>query len=96
MEEMMARKRYTPEQIVMKLREAERLQGQGLSVAAICKRLKVTDVTFYRWREKYGGKSEDQASDLRDLRLENERLKRIVVEKELEITVLKDVASGKL
>jgi hypothetical protein len=67
-----------------------------MSIAAVCKRLRITDVTFYRWREKYGGKSEDQASELRDLRLENERLKRIVVEKELEITVLRDVAEGKL
>ncbi len=92
----MARKRYTPEQIVIKLREADRLQGQGLSIAAACKRLKITDVTLYRWRQRYGGKSEDQAAEVAELRLLTERLKRIVVEKELEITILKDVAEGKL
>ena len=89
-------KRHSPEQIVVKLREAERLLGRGMTVEAMCKRLKVTDVTYYRWKAQYGGKSEDQASELKELRLENERLKRIVVEKELEITVLKDVAEGKL
>lgn len=92
----MSGKRYTPEQIVVKLRDVERLLGQGLSIAAACKRVKITDVSYYRWRARYGGKSEDQASELKDLRLENERLKRIVVEKELEITVLRDVAEGKL
>ena len=91
----MAQKRYKPEQIVVKLREAERLQGQGLSIAAICKRLGVTDVTYYRWRLQYGALKADEAQRLKALELENSRLKRIVAEKELDILILKDVAEGK-
>ncbi len=91
----MAQKRYSPEQIVMKLREADRLREQGLTVEAVARRLRVTSVTLRRWRERYGALQADEAARLRDLELENERLKRIVVEKELEITVLRDVAKGK-
>jgi uncharacterized protein YjcR len=91
----MAQKRHTPEQIVMKLREAERMHAQGMTIAAICKRLRITDVTLNRWKVKYGAMSENEAARLKALELENERLKRIVAEKELELTILKDVAQGK-
>jgi putative transposase len=91
----MAQKRHTPEQIVMKLREAERLQGQGETVAAVCKRLRITDVTLHRWKVKYGSLKENEAARLKALELENERLKRIVAEKELELTIMRDVAQGK-
>ena len=91
----MAQKRYTPEQIVMLLRQAERLQGEGLSIVALCKRLKITDVTYYRWRTQYGALKADEAQRLKALELENSRLKRIVAEKELDILILKDVAEGK-
>ena len=91
----MAQKRHTPEQIVMKLREAERLQAQGMTIKAICKRLKITDVTLNRWKTKYGALKEDEAARLKELELENERLKRIVAEKELELNIIKDVAKGK-
>ena len=86
----MAQKRYKPEQIVVKLREAERLQGQGMSIQAICKRLGVTDVTYYRWRTQYGALKADEAQRLKALELENSRLKRLVAEKELDILILKD------
>ena len=87
-------KRYTPEQIVTKLREAERMQGQGQTVAQVCKKLKVSEQTFYRWRTKYGAMSEDEAQRLKALEAENARLKRIVAEQALDISMLKDLQSG--
>jgi len=90
----MAQKRYTPEQIVMKLREAERLQAQGLTVQAVCKRLRISDVTLHRWRTKYGAMKKDEAAKLKALETENRQLKRLVAEKELELMILKDVAEG--
>ncbi len=91
----MPSKRFTAEQIVAKLREAEKLQGQGLTVAAVCKRLQVSEQTFYRWRTKYGALKEDEAQRLKALEQENARLKRIVAEQALDISMLKDLQSGK-
>ena len=91
----MAQKRYTPEQIVMKLREAEVLRGQGMTIEAVCKRLRITSVTLGRWKTKYGVMTKDEAARLKALELENSRLKRIVAEKELDIMILKDIAEGK-
>ena len=88
-------KRYTVEQIVAKLREAERLQGQGLTIPQVCKRLHVSEQTFYRWRTKYGALKADEAQRLKALELENARLKRIVAEQALDISMLKDLARGK-
>ena len=87
-------KRYSVEQIVAKLREAERLQGQGQTIPQVCKRLGVSEQTFYRWRTKYGALKEDEAHRLKALELENARLKRIVAEQALDISMLKDVARG--
>jgi putative transposase len=87
-------KRYSVEQIVAKLREAERLQGQGQTIPQVCKRLGVSEQTFYRWRTKYGALKEDEAQRLKALELENARLKRIVAEQALDISMLKDVARG--
>ena len=91
---MAAAKRFTTEQIVAKLREAEKLQAQGLSIPALCKRLQISDQTFYRWRLKYGALKEDEAQRLKALELENARLKRIVAEQALDISMLKDVNRG--
>lgn len=91
---MAAGKRYTTEQIVAKLREMERLQGQGLSIPAACKRLGISDQTFYRWRLKYGALKEDEAQRLKALEQENARLKRIVAEQALEISLMKDLQRG--
>ena len=91
---MAAAKRFTTEQIVAKLREAEKLQAQGLSIPALCKRLQISDQTFYRWRLKYGALKEDEAQRLKALEQENARLKRIVAEKALDISMLKDVNRG--
>jgi putative transposase len=89
-----AAKRFTTEQIVAKLREAEKLQAQGLSIPALCKRLQISDQTFYRWRLKYGALKEDEARRLNALEQENARLKRIVAEQALDISMLKDVNRG--
>ena len=91
----MARKRYSVEQIVAKLREAERLEAQGLTVAQRCKRLGISDQTFFRWRLKYGALQEDEAQRLKALEQENARLKKIVAEQALDISMLKDLQRGK-
>ena len=88
-------KRFTVEQIVAKLREAERLQGQGMTIPQVCKRLQVSEQTFYRWRTKYGALKEDEAQRLKALEQENARLKRIVAEQALDISMLKDLSRGK-
>ena len=88
-------KRYSVEQIVAKLREGERLQGQGMSIPQVCKRLRVSEQTFYRWRQKYGALKEDEAARLKALEAENARLKRIVADQALDISMLKDLQKGK-
>ncbi|HEX5225417.1 MAG TPA: transposase [Solirubrobacteraceae bacterium] len=91
----MARKRYSVEQIVAKLREAEKLEAQGFTVAQRCKRLGISDQTFFRWRIKYGALKEDEAQRLKALEQENSRLKKIVAEQALDISMLKDLQRSK-
>ena len=86
---------YSVEQIVAKLREAERLQGQGATIAQVCKKLGISDQTFFRWRIKYGALKEDEAHRLKSLEQENERLKRIIADQVLEISLLKHLQRGK-
>jgi hypothetical protein len=88
-------KRFAVEQIIAKLREAEKLQAEGLTIPQTCKKLQISDQTFYRWRLKYGALKEDEAQRLKALEQENSRLKRIVAEQALDISMLKDVARGK-
>jgi len=88
------RKRFTPERIVAKLREAERLQGQGHTIPQLCKRLGITDQTFYRWRLKFGAMSEAEAARLKLLEQENSQLKKIVANQALDIQMLKDLQRG--
>lgn len=88
-------KRYTPEQIVGKLRQHEKLQAQGLTIPQACKRLGISDQTFYRWRLKYGAMKEDEAQRLKALETENARLKRIVADQALDISMLKELSEGK-
>ena len=90
----MPAKPYSVEQIVAKLREAEKLQGQGLTIAQVCKRLKISDQTFFRWRTKYGALKEDEAQRLKALEQENARLKKIVAEQALDISMLRDLQKG--
>ena len=91
---MAAAKRYSTEQIVAKLREMEKLQAQGMSIPAACKKLGISDQTFYRWRLKYGALKEGEAQRLKALEQENSRLKRIVAEQALEISLMKDLQRG--
>src|SRR6266542_7098915 len=84
-------KKYSVEQIVARLREAEKLQAQGLTIAQVCKRLQISDQTFFRWRIKYGALKEDEAQRLKALEQENSRLKKIVAEQALDISMLKDL-----
>jgi transposase-like protein len=91
----MPARKYSVEQIVAKLREAERLQAQGQTIAQVCKRLGISDQTFFRWRIKYGALKEDEAHRLKALEQENSRLKKIVADQVLEISMLKDLQRGK-
>lgn len=88
-------KRYTPEQIVAKLRQHEKLQAEGQTIPQACKRIGISDQTFYRWRLKYGAMKEDEAHRLKALEAENGRLKRIVADQALDISMLKDLNKGK-
>jgi len=87
-------KRYKPEQIIGKLREAEVEISKGATVPEACKKIGVTDQTYYRWRAEYGGLRLDQAKRLKALETENSRLKRLVADQALEIAILKEAASG--
>ena len=90
----MARKRYTAEEIIGKLREAEVALAQGESVAQVARRLGVAEPTYYRWRREYGGLRVDQAKRLKELERENSRLKRLVADQALDNAMLRDVAAG--
>ena len=90
----MGAKRYKPEEIISKLREAEVLLAEGLGVGEVVRRLGVTQVTYYRWRKEYGGMKVDQAKRLKDLEKENARLKRLLADAELDKAILKEAASG--
>ncbi len=90
----MARKRYTPEQIINKLRQAEVEIANGATVAQVCKKIGVTEQTYYRWRSEYGGMRVDQAKRLRELEAENARLKKLVADQALDIAILREAASG--
>ena len=90
----MARKKYSPEQVIRMLREAEVELAQGDAVDAVCKKLGITKNTYYRWRKEYGGLKVDQAKRLKELEQENARLKRLVADKELDIAILREVAEG--
>ncbi len=90
----MSRKRHTPEQIIPKLREAEVALAQGEKIAAICRRLGITEQTYYRWRKEYGGLKMDQAKRMKELEKENVRLKKLLAEAELDKAILREAASG--
>ncbi len=91
----MAKKRYTPDTIIRKLRETEILQGQGKTIAQAVKHIGVTEQTFYRWRKEYGGMRIDQAKRLKELAAENARLKRAVADLTVDKQILKEVVEGK-
>ena len=90
----MKRRRHTPEQIVRKLREADRLLGEGQELPEVVKQLEVSEATYHRWRAQYGGMKADDVKRLKELEVENARLKRIVADQTLEVQALKEIAKG--
>jgi transposase-like protein len=90
----MPRKRFTPEQIIGKLREAEVELARGATVGQVCKKLEIAEQTYYRWRAEYGGMRVDQARRLKALETENARLRKIVADQALDLSILKEAASG--
>ncbi len=91
---MGVRKMFTPEQIIGKLREAEVLMSKGSSVAEVCRKIGVTDVTFYRWRKLYGGMQVSEAKRLKEVEKENSRLRKLVADLSLDNAILKEVSRG--
>jgi putative transposase len=90
----MGRKWFSPEQIITKLREAEVLLTQGTPVAEVCRKLGVTEQTYYRWRKEYGGMRVEQAKRLKELEKENTRLKKLVADLSLDNAILKEANRG--
>ena len=88
------KKGYTPEQIINKLREAEILLSQGNTIGIVCKKIGVSDYTYYRWRKEYGGMRVEQAKRLKELEQENSRLKKLVADLSLDNAILKEAARG--
>ena len=90
----MAKKGYTPEQIINKLREAEILLSRGATIAVVSKKIGITAHTYYRWRKEYGGMRIEQAKKLKSLEKENVQLKKLVADLSLDKAILKEVAEG--
>jgi putative transposase len=89
-----SRRRHTPEQIVRKLREADRLLSEGSELPEVVRHLGVAEATYHRWRNQYGGMKADDVKRLKELETENARLKRIVADQVLENEALREVARG--
>ena len=87
-------KKYSAEQIVSKLREADVLIGKGQTVADVCRQLQITDVTYYRWRKEYGGLSIDQAKRLKELEAENTKLRKVIADLSIDNAILKEASRG--
>jgi len=90
----MAKKTYTPEQIINKLREAEIHINQGISIAEASRKIGITQQTYYRWRKEYGGLRIEQAKKLKSLEKENARLKKLVADLSLDNAILKEASEG--
>ena len=90
----MKQKRHTVDQMIAKLRRADVLLGKGTKVPEVCKELGITEQTYYRWRQKYGGMQPEMAKELKTLEKENARLKKMVAEQALDMEILKEAAKG--
>jgi putative transposase len=88
------RRRHNPEQIVKKLRDADAMLNAGKSLGEVLQVLEVSEATYHRWRNQYGGMKADEARRLKELETENARLKKLLAEAELDKAILKEVASG--
>lgn len=83
-------KRYSPEQIVSKLRQADVELGKGLTVPEVCRKIEISQQTYYRWRQKYGGMSPDLIKELKALQKDNQRLRKIVADQRIDMEILKE------
>ena len=90
----MKQKRHTVDQVIAKLRRADVHLGKSLKVPEICKQLEITEQTYYRWRQKYGGMQPERNKPLKALEKENARLKRMVADQALDMEILKEAAKG--
>jgi putative transposase len=90
----MAKSRFTAEQIILKLREAEVEQAKGKTIEEVYRKLGIVDKTYYRWRKEYGGLKLDQAKRFKEMEKENARLKKLVADLSLDNAILKEAASG--
>ena len=91
----MGRKRHSAEEVINKLRQAYVELGKGSTIAAVCKLLGVTEPAYFRWRKEYGGLKFDQAKRFKELEAENNKLKKMLADKMLEVEAMKDVLSKK-
>jgi transposase-like protein len=83
-------KRFTPEQIVSKLRQADVELGKGLTVPEVCRKIEITQQTYYRWRQKYGGMSPSLIRELKTLQKENQRLRKIIADQRIDMEIIKE------
>lgn len=90
----MKQKRHSVDQIILKLRQADVALGKGQKVPEVCKTLAITEQTYYRWRQKYGGMAPEMAKELKALQKENGRLKKLVADQALDMEILKEAAKG--
>ena len=88
-------KRHSPEQVIRKLREADRMLSEGKTIAEVCQQLEVVEATFHRWRNQYGGMKADDAKQLKELQVENGRLKKLVADLTLDKQLLEETLKGK-
>lgn len=91
----MKRKRHSPEQVIRKLRDADRMLSEGREIGAVCQALEVSEATFHRWRNQYGGMKADEAKRLKELEIENGRLKKLVADLTLDKQILEETLKGK-
>ncbi len=90
----MKRKRHSPEQIIAKLRDADAALTAGANIEQLCKQLEISPATYHKWRNQYGGIKADEMKRLKELERENARLKKIVADQAVDISILKEVAKG--
>jgi putative transposase len=90
----MSRRRHTPEQVVRKLREADRLLSEGTELPEVLKYLEIAEATYHRWRNQFGGMKTNDVKRLKELEIENQRLKRMVADQVLEVAALKEISKG--
>ena len=90
----MKRRRHTPEQVIRKLREADGMLAEGKTTAEVARALEVSENTYHRWRNQYGGMKADDVKRLKELERENQRLKSIVADQALQVQAFKEIAKG--